>query len=121
MEHADDGQAQVALEAHSTALQVRPARSEPAPGSLKSRHHAFDRAFVVLHRGFGGMSRRRSTTIDGTPSRARSIASVVPTGPAPTMRTAVSSASVMASPDRGAGPRGGPAVVWHGPLTAISL
>src|SRR5438552_8017259 len=46
------------------------------------------RAATWLHFGSGGAARARvSTTVTSTPRHARSIASVSPTGPAPTIRT----------------------------------
>src|SRR5262249_52755603 len=50
-----------------------------------------DRAEIWLHLTSGGaFAARRSATITSTPSHARSIASVRPTGPAPTISTCVS-------------------------------
>ncbi len=51
------------------------------------RSSSIDRALVVLHRGLGGTSRRASSTMLSTPRRARSMARVMPTGPAPAIRT----------------------------------
>src|SRR5260370_4525541 len=49
------------------------------------------RAATWLHFGSGGAARARvSTTVTSMPRHARSIASVSPTGPAPTIRTLVS-------------------------------
>src|ERR1700676_3736554 len=50
-----------------------------------------ERAATWLHLTFGGSPRRRSSsTVTSMPRRARSIASVNPTGPPPTIRTSVS-------------------------------
>ena len=60
-----------------------------------------DRAATWLHFTLGGSSRRRcSSTITSMPRQARSIASVVPTGPPPTTSTRVRKRAVMAGISR---------------------
>src|SRR5450756_3062003 len=54
------------------------------------------RAATWLHFGSGGAARARvSTTVTPIPRHARSIASLSPTGPAPTIRTSNSVTSAM--------------------------
>src|SRR5690348_13578533 len=65
----------------SRTLRTRPSR----------RYCSIERAATWLHLTFGASSRARvSTTATSTPRPARSIASVRPTGPAPTTTTSAS-------------------------------
>src|SRR5262245_17811044 len=65
------------------------------------------RAATWLHFGSGGSCGLRvSTTITSTPRQARSMASVSPTGPAPTINTWVSSLAVISCSAMSLAPRG---------------
>src|SRR5215813_13662501 len=74
----------------SPVLRILPARPS-------RRKISIERAVPWLHLTFGGSPARRvSVTVTSTPREASSIASVSPTGPAPTINTLVSNERSMA-------------------------